>query len=447
VLLSRRGADDSDISLAYRGIRDGRPLIEVAGGSRRRAEMRHLGTAGESTGVPVDDQSVGLEVLEADEVALHLAISTDMAISYDGDPRAAGPGVAESLLGDSEASRLLAWLLREGGADAHAAARHFGWSERVARERLEQLVAAGGAAVAEDGRFAPRMVARRRRRGLEGEVWSRLGVDQEREVTGSREALSRGIVARMVASPQGRMVVCSLPTAGLAALAAALIALGTASVSDPIRIVGVIAFATISGLLPPMLLLAARRRSDVAGAGGAGILAGRVLMGLTAVSSLVALILHATILWTDPIERAVAALATVCAFATVVLAARHGAFRPAALVELRQSREHGPVRILSEESGRPLQTEISIGGRELGVVPEFSLEQAAEGLVVRGHPAAARELRISAQRLGSSGTAQALPLTTGLEQQVPVRLSERGGSASFPIAGDWTLVVCADEPG
>ena len=62
----------------------------------------------------------------------------------------------------------------------------------------------------------------------------------------------------------------SLPTTALAALAATLIALGTASVSGPIRIVGVIAFATISGLLPPMLLLAARHRSDVAGGHGGG---------------------------------------------------------------------------------------------------------------------------------------------------------------------------------
>jgi hypothetical protein len=456
-LLSRRGEDRPDISLAYKGIRDRRPRIEVAGGSRRAGEVRDLPGPGESTTIPVDDEVIEVDVLEADEAALRLGIRTELPISYDGDPRAAGPGVAESLLGDDEASRLSAWLLREGGGSVGEAAERFGWSEREARRRLEDLVAAGGAAVGEGQRYVPRMAARRGRSGLGGEVWSRLGVDPPQDPVPESRAGWASMLARVASSPTRRAIVASLPTAALAALAAALIAAGTASVAGPIRIVGVIAFATISGVLPPMLLLAARRRSDVAGAGHGGILVGRVLMALLAASALAALVLHATILWTNPIERGLAAAAAAFAFAAVVFATRHGAFRRSALLELRQSRADGPVQVRAEEGGTPLDAEISLGGRELDLAGELWLEQVWEGLTVHGHASQAEELRISAQQLEPSGTARALPVTAELEEGArpappaggkpgPVRLDERGGSTTFPAEREWTLVVRSEEP-
>jgi hypothetical protein len=453
VLLSPEAEDRSETSLAYRGIRGGQPLVELAGGSRRGPEVRRLPAPGGSEAVPVDDETVGVEVLEADEKALRLAIATDLSISYDGDPQAAGPGVAESLLGGDDASQLSAWLLREGGGNASEAAQRFSWSEREARERLEDLVAAGGAAVEEGERFVPRMVVRRRGSGLGSDVWSRLGAEEAAGASPEPEGVA-SFGAHLLTSRAGRMVISSLPTAGLAVLAVALIAVGTASVSGPIRIVGVIAFATISGLLPPMLLLAARRRPDLAAAGGGGILVGRILMALTAVAALVALIVHAAILWTNPVERGIALVAAVFAFAVMAFATRHGAFRRAALLELRQSRDDGPVQIAGEEGGRPLQVDVTLGGRRLGTLPELRLEEAAEGITVRGHTDEAEELRISAQRLEPSGTAMALPLTAELkgeggpdaESPSPVRLEDQGGRASFPAGRDWTLVVRTERP-
>jgi hypothetical protein len=456
VLLSRRGADEPAASLTYRGMRDGRPLIDLVADSRGGAESRRLPAPGESTVIPVDGEALGIEVLAAGDVVLRLAIATDLAISYAGDPEAVGPGVAQSLLGGDETSRLSAWLLREGGGSAREAAQRFGWSPDEAGRRLAELVEGGAATVAEDGRFGPRMAARRRRSGLADDVWARLGAEPPADTSGDPEGeAAPRIGARLLASRPGRMVLGSLPTASLAALAAALIALGSASVSGPFRIGGVIAFATASCLLPPMLLLAARRRAQVAGAGGGGALTGPVLMAVSALFALATLILHATILWTDPFERGAAAVAAAIAFATVVFAIRHGAFRPAALVELRQSGPDGPVRILAEENGRPLPTAASLGGSELGAGYELGLEQLSEGLTIRGRSAEAEALRVSALRLEPAGAASPLPLTATLdgagrpgsgkgEEPAPVRLAERGGTASFPAEGDWTLVLRAE---
>ena len=455
VLLARSDADRTNIGLAYRGMREGRPLIAVAASSESGDAARALPSPGESTTMSVDGETLDVEVIEADETTLRLAIATDLTISYDGDPLAAGPGVAETLLDEGPASRLSAWLLREGGGTAEAAAQRFRWSPREAREQLDKLVADGRAVVEEGGRFVPRMTAQRRHGGLSEDVWSRLGVAPTGDSTGQESEASVGIVTRLLTSPAPRMVLCSLPTASLAALSAALITAGSASVTAPYRIGGVIAFATISGVLPPMLLLAARRRSDVAGAGGGGILVGRVLMVLMAVGAIAVLVLHTTILWTNPVERAAAALATVFAFASMIFAVRHGSFRPAALVELRQSREGEPVRVLAEESGRSLETEISPIGRERGAPPEFTLDEASDGLTIRGRTAQAEELRISALRVDPTGVATALPLTAepggpvqetaGAQEPGPVHLDERGGTASFPIRGDWAVILRSEK--
>src|SRR5829696_666036 len=213
VLLSRRDADRTNISLAYRGILEGRPLIALAASSGNGVAARAFPPPGQSATIPVGGESLEVEVIAADETTLRLAIATDLTISYDGDPLAAGPGVAETLLSEGEASQLSAWLLREGGGTAKAAAQRFRWSQREAREQLEKLVADGAAVVEEGDRFLPRMVARRRRSGLTGELWSRLGLDPARDSTGRESEPSVGVLTRTLASPAARMVLGSLPTA------------------------------------------------------------------------------------------------------------------------------------------------------------------------------------------------------------------------------------------
>ena len=91
VLFSRPGEDRPGASLAYRGNRGGRPAIELVDGSRPGAEVLRLPARGEAESIRVDDHVIGVEVFEADESTLRLALTTDLAISYDGAPRLIGP--------------------------------------------------------------------------------------------------------------------------------------------------------------------------------------------------------------------------------------------------------------------------------------------------------------------------------------------------------------------
>ncbi|HET8593169.1 MAG TPA: hypothetical protein VFL56_05850, partial [Solirubrobacterales bacterium] len=443
VLLGRPGHEEAGrVALAYPGIDDGRPRLRLtmSGGGHPRTSSVDLPEPGSEEFLEGAPEELSVQVLEADERAVHLALRTSMTISYDGEQEMLGPGVAESLLAGDDDARVAAWLLREGGGGPAAAAREFGWSEEEARRRLEEMVAAGRARALESGGFVARMGARRGRR-VDPELWSRLGVEEERPRIESEHG---GLIRRALSTPPGRAAISSLPTAALAAIAAALIAVGSASVSGPIRIVGVIAFATISGVLPPMLVLAARRRSDVPTA-TSRVLAGTALMTLTAVLAIAVLALHATVLWSDPAERALAAAATLFALASVVLAARYGAFRPAAVLELRQTREAGPVRIRGQEGGRDL--ELEIGGEVRGGDAEFPLRAGSPPLRIRGHTAEAGELRISAQRLDPSGGSRALPLVIELPPESSLQMAEIGGMSVFALeSGDWTIVVRPEEP-
>jgi hypothetical protein len=441
VLLGRPGDSGTErIALTYPGTSGGRPQLELtlSGAGSPRTNSVALPAPGTEESLDHVAEELSVEVLQADERVVHLGLRTSMTISYDGEQDLLGPGVAETLLAGDEDARLSAWLLREGGGGPAAAAREFGWSEEEARRRLQALADAGRARALKSGDYVAQMARRGRR--VDPELWRRLGAPDERPPV---ETERRGRLQMALSTTAGRAAISSLPTAALAAMAAALIAAGSASVSGPIRIVGVIAFATISGVLPPMLVLAARRRSDVPTA-SSRVLAGTVLMALMGVVAFAVLALHATVLWSDSGERALAAAATVLAVVSVILAARYGAFKPAAVLELRQGEEADRVRIRAQEAGRDLDLEIGdelVHGRG-----DFPLGPGDPPLKIRGHTAAT-ELRISAQRLDPSGGAAAMPIVIDLPPEASLQMAEIGGMTMVALeTGNWTVVVRPEEP-
>jgi hypothetical protein len=437
LLLARPGDDATRVRLAYPGMSGGRARIGVTypGSASPRTSAVPLPAPGGEEPVEVGTEELSVEVLEADEQVLHLGLRTSMSITYEGNQEIVGPGVAESLLAGGEDARLAGWLLRQGEAGPVEAAKGLGWSEEEARSRLQAMADAGQARVLESGRYVPQMASRRGRE-LDPGLWSRLGVgaDDHRP-----EAESVGSLRRALRSRTGKTVIASIPTAALAAIAAALIVAGSITVSGPTRIVGIVVFATVSGVLPPMLVLAARRRSGVVTA-RSRVIAGTALMVMTIALAVVVLGLHATILWSGPGERALAAAAALFALASMVLALRHGAFKSAAVLELLQTTEGGPVRVCAQEAGRDI--ELSIGGKLVRGEAEFPLERGADPLKIRGRTSAAEELRISARRLDRWGGATALPIVIELPPEASLHMTEIGGMWIVDVApGEWTVVV------
>ena len=441
LLLAKAGeAGAPALTVGYAGLRSGSPVVDI-GGARTRGE-RTLSPGGSQETIEAAGATARIEVVDADEDLLRLAIRTDLAIAYDGDATEGGPGVAESLLAGDEGAELAAWLLRVNGATAAETAAAGELAENEARVRLDRLVESGRAE--REGDVYRARLGGRRRSKLDESVWADLGGREAGQSAGIEQAT--GTWGRILASPVARAAVSSIPTALLALLSAVLVAAGTASVSGPFRIVGVIAFATISGVLPPMLLIAARRRAEVAGAKRGGVIVGPVLLALCAIVDFAILVLHATILWSDPIEKSIAAIAALFAIAAVVLAYRHGSFKPSVLVELRQFGADGPAKLRAEQSATPLPASISSEDRPL---PDDGAEVAIDSgldVTIEGGPETAPEIRVSAQRLDEGGIAEALDVSVellggGEDDDGPHRLSETGGVAAFRTSGSWKLRI------
>lgn len=443
VVLADRGGEGPPIALAYRGNRAGKAVLSISRQVDAGDEVRERALA-EGRAERIEEARAEMRVLEADGERMLLELDTPLQISYDDTSALLGRGVAETLLAEDGSGALAAWLLRSGGADVATAAAHLGVEPAEARRRLDRLVADGSARLAAGGRYEPLLAARRRRTGaLDAELWERLGQAEPGANTGSGEV---GDARRRFAlgGKLGRSALCSLPMVALTVLCAVLLSAGAGSVSGPLKITGVIVIGMIAGVLPPLLLVASRRRPELAGVVRGGWIVSPPILAAMMVGALVVFVLHATILWTDPIERGIAAASAVIALVVVALSFRHGSFRRTAVLDVREREGDGGLDLVVEHDGVVERPRLHLAGAELSeeTRPELG---GGEALDVAARSATSRSLRVSAQRLERGGGAAALPLEVelqGAEIGEVHRLDELGGTAVFDLdAPAWTLIV------
>jgi hypothetical protein len=444
VVLADRGGESPPIALTYRGNRAGKAVLAISqqGGGGDQVSERML-SAGSSEDIL--EVKTGLRVLEADGERLLLELDTPLQISYDDTSALLGRGVAETLLAEDGSGALVAWLLRSGGAEVGAAAEYLGVSPGEARARLDGLVEEGSARLADGGRYEPLMAARRRRTGgLDEEQWNRLAKDEDSAAESTRDPVpAKGRLAA-IGGKLGRGALCSLPMVALTALCAVLLSTGSGSVAGPLKITGVIVVGMIAGVLPPLLLVASRRRPELAGVARGGWIVGLPLLAAMMVGAMIVFVLHATILWTDPIEQAMAAASAVVGVVVVVLSFRHGSFQPTAVLDVREREGDAGLDLVVESDGVVERPRLRVAGADLpdGARPELGADDALD---VAAHSGTSNRLRVSAQREETGGGGAALALEVelqGAELSEVHRLDELGGVAVFDLdSPDWTLVV------
>ena len=444
VVLADRGGSSPPIALAYRGNRAGKAVLAISRQGAGGDDVRERSLA-EGSQEDISEAKARLRVIEADGERLLLELDTSLQISYDDTSALLGRGVAETLLAEDGSGALVAWLLRSGGADATAAAAHLGVDTNEARARLDRLVADGSARLVDGGRYEPLMAARRRRTGgLDEEQWQRLAKDDDSAAAAPRDPTPTEGRFAALGGTLGRGALCSLPMVALTTLCAVLLTAGAGSVAGPLKITGVIVIGIIAGVLPPLLLVASRRRPELAGVARGGWIVGFPLLAAMMIGAMIVFVLHATILWTDPIEQGLAAASAVVGVVVVVLSIRHGSFRPTAVLDVREREGSDGLDLVVEHDGVVERPRLRVAGSELpeGARPELGAE---ESLDVAAHSAKSHGLRVSAQREESGGGGAALALEVelrGSEISEVHRLDELGGVAVFDLdAPDWTLVV------
>jgi amino acid permease len=204
---------------------------------------------------------------------------------------------------------------------------------------------------------------------------------------------------------------------------------------------GALAAPVLVGTLPTLLVLAARRKGEVALPRLRGWLGSAWLVGAIYVVFLASIVLHGLVLWQDWPRRSVALLTAALLVWMSIRLWRQGALADRVVAELRHDTRKGRASAFGVVAGgAPLDAGVQLhyaaGERQFrtasGAVPEPALLRAARFSLPAG---TARSLKVWAHRVAASGE------SAGLPGRVIVRSSQGEQSVDIPANGQVVLPI------
>jgi hypothetical protein len=165
-----------------------------------------------------------------------------------------------------------------------------------------------------------------------GSVFGALGLYlQTAERLGPRIAAGRGSTRLLAATP----------VVALFALLVAMLWFGLGSFIGSLSLIGTLVLPLLSGVFPMLLILAALHRGERVPGTSLRWLGHPLFVGFILAVYLGAVIAHALFIWTDPLQRLVAAATAVAMLALIVVSVRRHSFSPRTVVELRADEPPG----------------------------------------------------------------------------------------------------------
>ncbi|MGH3145008.1 MAG: hypothetical protein ACRDTR_04315 [Rubrobacter sp.] len=390
---------------------------------------------------------LSLEILDADQQAARLQVTSSMRPVYEGTPDTAGldmAGVFE--LSDSQAG-LIGWIVRQGTVSLAEAAEYTEQSESKARTLLEDLAERGFVTERTDpegqARYEARLATRRGRQGTR-QLWQALSEesDSPSEVEVSRSSRASGTSAlfqRLSSSKYGSFLLAFSPVVVAFLFAEWLLLTGSGSFTELLSFIGVIVVPLLGGVFPVLLLFASRRKGERVPTAVYRFLGNPVLLTAIYALFLASILVHGLVIWTDPLQR-ILAVATSVVVVVMTIAMRR-AFVRRTIVELRKD-EGEKVHFSITEAGSPAVTAVQLtypdGERcfraSAGEIPAFSSLQQAT-FSPEGN--ASGQLKVWAHKVtpegDSEGMAGLLRVRQGDEtRQFDLKLSK--GQVMLPLA-------------
>jgi hypothetical protein len=340
VVLPRRHGElvlGDRVRIVFRGIEQGAPALQVTltGESGRKVLLegpwRH------------EEPLVELEPLASDDDHVRLRVTSPLRASTRRVWDRVGPSALDAVLDSGEDASLVVWLTRRGEATVAEVAERMGEDPDAAQARVNRLAETGRLRVA-DSVVRPDLGARRGRH-VPDAVWEKLGAEAPAE-----ETPRRGL-RDLLATPGARIAVSAAPSIAVFVAAVVLLGADAVSFSEPLEIAGVLTGLTVAGMLPVLLVLAARRSSELApGSVPRGLSPAQVLAALVAFGVLV---LYGLVLWKQPGQRIADLVAALAVVGVSFAAARGGAFKPGLALELLAGSERGRFRFAAVNGGGP----------------------------------------------------------------------------------------------
>jgi hypothetical protein len=218
-------------------------------------------------------------------------------------------------------------------------------------------------------------------------------------------------------------VVGALPVVLIVAVAEWLLTVN-ASFAAPLSVVGVLSLSALAGMLPVLLLMASRRKGEYVPALVVRLMGHPLVLLGVYVLFAASVFVHGTLIWADPLQRAVALLVGAALVVLTIVVIRGGAFRPRVVIEVR----------VEPGSGQPMAVSVTDTGRVAGAAVRVLASSAH--LDVPG--TMARELKLWTHRVAPSGDSVALAAHVEVRDAGGARtleLSDSVGQALMPLSG------------
>jgi amino acid permease len=133
---------------------------------------------------------------------------------------------------------------------------------------------------------------------------------------------------------------------------------GSESFTKPLNFVGVIVVSLLGGVFPALLLIASRHKGDRVPAMALRQLGRPQVTAAVLLLSLAVLVLHGTIVWHDPVERALALGVSGLIMAVTLHMVRRGLLKPRMVVELRAEPGGRATTVAVHADGRPAEVAV-----------------------------------------------------------------------------------------
>jgi amino acid permease len=223
-----------------------------------------------------------------------------------------------------------------------------------------------------------------------------------------------------------RFAVAAAPTTAIFVLMEVLLWFGAESFTGPLNLIGALVVPLLGGVFPMLLLTAARRRGERIPGTTLGALGSRVIVVAVIALYLGGVAAHALFIWTNPLERLVAAAATVAMLGLIAASARRRSYQPRVVVELRADEPPGggmTVNVVADGQALPAEVRVrrwpgaAPAAVMSGRIEDFAEVEAIEVDLPGGTPS---ELSVWAHRPTRDGDTEPLemevePARSGLD--------------------------------
>ena len=247
------------------------------------------------------------------------------------------------------------------------------------------------------------------------------------------------------AGTAGRLI-GALPLLAVFAAAEVLLITNNESFTGSLGAIGTLALPIVAGVVPILLLAATRRRGDYIPGWTLSSLGNRSVLAAVHLVFVVALILHAAVLWASPLARLAAGVMALIMVVITARVLRSEAMRPLATVELRRSREVGRSQLSAVANGTGASVRASASARSetspLVVEGTAELPMSADLVSVDLDGVPAEDIRVVVHEVDTAGASTPIDAVCTLRspdghlKQLPV-----DGSAATSLRQPATLEI------